>query len=90
MRLQWVRCDAQCPPRQRPTVGAGASQREDSPARLADHARVPYPPHGHIDLPNGRNGCIYAHAGTNGNGVEADHAAARRGATSSEKRENRF
>ena len=33
---------------------------------------------------------IYAHAGINGNGVEADNDAARRVATSFEERENRF
>ena len=33
---------------------------------------------------------ICAHERINGNGVEADHDAARRVATSSEKRENRF
>ena len=33
---------------------------------------------------------IYAIVGINGNGVEGDHDAARRVATSSEERENRF
>jgi len=39
-----------------PTVGAGSSQREDFPARLAAHTCVPCPPVVHIDLPNGRDG----------------------------------
>ena len=39
---------SQCHPRKRPTVGAGSSQREDSPAR-PHHARTPCPPGNTID-----------------------------------------
>ena len=57
---------------QTPTVGAGSSQREDSPAH---HATMPIPCPAHLPP-------MEAHG--------FHHDAARRVATSSEKRENRF
>ena len=56
--------------------------------------RVAKPPHrrygGEGDATHAAPTTIYAHGGINGNGEWEDHDAARRVATSSEKRENRF